>query len=91
MQLSGTNNKPQLKAVNKKPTPEKIKIIITNLQKRNPTNRPGTYKTLLSTVRSIFQNTLSEKEPDNLIKALINRKMLTVSDTKKVAYTFPKL
>ena len=90
MQLRDVNNKPTVKPAIKKSATEKIEYIIANIQKCDPTKRPGTYKKLLNTIRSIFHNTLSETEPINLIKALVNRKVLTLSDTNKVLYTFPK-
>lgn len=89
-QLRDVNNNPKVKPEIKKTTTGKIEHIIEKIQKCDPKLRPRTYKTLLNSIRSIFQNTLSEKEPDNLINALVNRKVLTLSDTKKVLYTFPK-
>jgi len=89
-QLRDVNNKPKAKSAIKKSATEKIDHIIANIQKCDPTKRPGTYKKLLNTISSIFQNILSETEPVNLIKALVNRKILTVSDKEKVSYTFPK-
>ena len=76
------------KPTKKKSTAEKIEITITNLQQRGA-SRPRTLKTLSSTVNSIFQKQLSDKELNSLIRTLQNKKIITVSGTK-VSYTFPQ-
>lgn len=76
------------KLTNKKSAAEMIEITIANLQQRGA-SRPRTLKTLSSTINSIFQKQLSDKELDLLVKALRNKRIVTVSDTK-VSYTFPQ-
>lgn len=76
------------KLTNKKSAAEMIEITIANLQQRGA-SRPRTLKTLSSTINSIFQKQLSDKELDSLVKALRNKRIVTVSDTK-VSYTFPQ-
>lgn len=76
------------KPTNKKSAAEIIEITIANLQQRGA-SRPRTLKTLSSTINSIFQKQLSDKELDSLVKALRNKRIVTVSDTK-VSYTFPQ-
>lgn len=76
------------KPTNKKSAAEMIEITIANLQQRGA-SKPRTLKTLSSTIDSIFQKQLSDKELDLLVKALRNKRIVTVSDTK-VSYTFPQ-
>jgi len=79
---------PFAKQTNKQPTIDKIETTITNLQHRG-TSRPRTLKTLSSTINAIFQKQLSDKELESVIKALRNKKIITVSGTK-VSYSFPQ-
>ncbi|MFD3162585.1 PIN domain-containing protein [Herpetosiphon sp. NSE202] len=69
-------------------TPSKqIEVIITNLQQRG-SSKPGTIKTLSSTINAIFAKTLSEPEIASLINQLKNRGIIQVENTK-VSYKLP--
>lgn len=78
---------PLLKAANAKSTPEKIDVVVANLLQRGP-SRPRTLKTLSSTINSLFQKQLTEKELDALLKALQAKGVITVNETK-VTYALP--
>lgn len=88
IRLKDVSSIPFAKSTNKQSTSEKTKITITNLQHRG-TSRPRTIKTLLSTINSIFQKQLSEKELDSIFKALQIKKIVAVNGTR-VSYTFPQ-
>lgn len=76
-----------LKTENSKTTPEKIHVVVANLQQRAAA-RPRTLKTLTSTINSLFQKQLTEAELVALLKGLQAKGFITVDDTK-VTYTLP--
>ena len=67
--------------------PEKIAIIITNLQQRG-TSKPRTITTLKGTISAIFQQKLSDSEIAALFGDLQKRGIIIVSGTK-ISYTLP--
>jgi hypothetical protein len=78
---------PIVKAANSKSLPERIAVVIVNLQQRGA-SKPRTIKTLSSTISSLFQKALPDSEIASLLKALQDKGYVTVSD-KKVAYALP--
>ena len=78
---------PLVKNCNAKSPEEKTAIIVANLQQRG-TSKPRTVKTLSSTISSIFQKQLPEKEVAALLKELQAKRYVIVNDTK-VSYAFP--
>jgi len=63
---------------------DKINIVIKNLQQRGDT-KPKTVKTLTSTIRSLFQNAITDKELALLLQQLQAEGIVTI-DATKVAY-----
>ncbi|XVJ70970.1 MAG: hypothetical protein HEQ39_16125 [Rhizobacter sp.] len=78
---------PLLKAANSKTTPEKIEVVVANLQQRGA-SRPRTLKTLTSTINSLFQKQLTEEELAALLKGLQSKGIIAVNETK-VTYAIP--
>lgn len=78
---------PIVKAANSKSLPERLAVVITNLQQRG-LSRPRTIKTLSSTIGSLFQKALPDGEIVSLLKALQDKGYITVSDSK-VSYALP--
>lgn len=78
---------PLLKAANSKTTPEKIDVVVANLQQRGA-SKPRTLKTLTSTINSLFQKQLSDEDLVGLLKGLQAMGIINVNDTK-VTYTLP--
>jgi hypothetical protein len=78
---------PLLKAANAKSTPQKLAVVLGNLQQRK-TSKPRTLKTLSSTINSLFQKQLAEEELAAILKGLQTQRYITVDDTK-VTYALP--
>lgn len=78
---------PLVKVATTKSPPEKLAVIVTNLQQRGA-SKPRTVKTLSSTITAIFQKQLTEQELAALLKELETKGYITVNGTK-VAYTLP--
>jgi len=78
---------PILKAANAKSMPEKLAFLLANLQQRR-TSKPGTLKTLTSTINSLFQKRLTEEELAALVKGLQTRGYITVNESK-ITYALP--
>ena len=78
---------PLLKAANSKSTPEKVDVVVANLQQRGA-SRPRTVKTLTSTIRSLFQKQLGEDDLAALLKALEGKCFIAISGNK-VTYSLP--
>ena len=78
---------PLLKAANSETTPEKIDVVLANLQQRGA-SKPRTLKTLTSTINSLFQKQLTEDELVALLKGLQAKGFITVTETK-VTYALP--
>ena len=66
-----------------------INAIIKNLAGRGQ-SRPRKVKTLANTINSLFTKKLEDKELDDLIKILRERKYIVVNDSN-VSYKLPKL
>lgn len=78
---------PMVKAANSKSLPEKLAVVISDLQRRGA-SKPRTVKTLSSTINSIFQKQLPEEELTTLLSELQKQKIVNISDTK-VSYALP--
>ena len=78
---------PLLKVANSKTTPEKIDVVLANLQQRGA-SKPRTLKTLTSTISSLFQKQLTEEELVALLKGLQAKGFIAVNETK-VTYALP--
>jgi hypothetical protein len=78
---------PLAKAGNAKSPPEKLAVIVANLQQRGA-SKPRTVKTLSSTISAIFQKQLTEQELGSLLKELETKGYVTVNETK-VSYALP--
>jgi hypothetical protein len=78
---------PLLKAANSKTTAEKVAVVIANLQLRG-TSKPRTVKTLISTVNSLFQKQLAEKDLDAVLRSLQSQGLVTFNETR-VSYSLP--
>lgn len=78
---------PIVKAANTKTVPEKVAVIVANLQQRGA-SKPRTVKTLSSTIGSLFQKALTEDEVAALLKALQSKGLITITESK-VAYSLP--
>jgi hypothetical protein len=78
---------PLLKAANSKSIPEKVAVVVANLQQRGA-SRPRTLKTLSSTIGSLFQKQLPEKELTAVLKSLQDMGIVTVQ-ANKVTYALP--
>ena len=78
---------PLLKVANSKTTPEKIDVVLANLQQRGA-SKPRTLKTLTSTISSLFQKQLTEEELVALLNGLQAKGFIAVNETK-VTYALP--
>jgi hypothetical protein len=78
---------PIVKATRATTLPERVAVIITNLQQRGG-SKPRTVKTLISTINALFQKKLSQSDLSSLIHELQTRGIILVDDTK-VTYTLP--
>jgi hypothetical protein len=78
---------PLLKASNSKSTPEKMDVVLANLQQRGA-SRPRTVKTLTSTISSLFQKQLCDDDLTALLEALEGEGLIATSGNK-VTYSLP--
>jgi hypothetical protein len=78
---------PLLKAANSKSAPEKMDVVVANLQQRGA-SRPRTIKTLTRTISSLFQKQLGDDELTALLKALEGKGFIAISGSK-VTYSLP--
>lgn len=78
---------PLLKAANSKSVPEKVAVVISNLQQRGA-SKPRTLKTLTSTINSLFQKQLTEEDLVAVLNALQSQGAIAINETK-VSYTLP--
>ena len=79
---------PLLKAANSKSMPEKVDVVVANLRQRGA-SKPRTFKTLSSTLSSLFQKQLSDDELGALLSELEARNIIVVSENK-VSYSLPE-
>jgi len=63
-----------------------VQRVIEDLEKRG-TGRPGTVKTLMSSIDNLFQKSLSQRQLTTIVDALKSRGIIVVSGTK-VSYRF---
>lgn len=80
---------PLLKANHTKSVPEKVAIVVADLQRRGP-SKPRAIGTLSSTVASIFQKQLPANELSELLMALQEQGIVMVSGNK-VSYALPEI
>jgi hypothetical protein len=78
---------PLLKAANSKTTPEKIDVVVANLQQRGA-SKPRTLKSLSSTINSLFQKQLTEEELAAILNGLQAKGYVAVNESK-VTYALP--
>lgn len=71
-----------------RPQDDRLAVIISNLQSRG-VSRPRTVKTASSTIKSLFQNRLTDSEIAELLKKLQAAGVITISSTK-VSYHLPQ-
>jgi len=64
-----------------KAAPDRYGVVVTNLRQRGAA-KPKTVKTLVSTIRSLFQKNIMEKELSTLLQRLEAEGVLTVEGTK---------
>ena len=77
-----------VKMSNSKTLPERVVVLVADLKKRG-TARPKSVKTLTSTVASVFQKRLKEKELAGLIAELQRRGFISIHD-EKVSFALPE-
>ena len=78
---------PIVKAANSKTPAEKQAVVLANLKQRG-SSKPRTVKTLSSTISSLFQKTLTNKEVEAILKGMQEQGFISISDTK-VSYKLP--
>jgi len=78
---------PLLKAANSKTVPEKVAVVLSNLQQRGA-SRPRTLKTLTSTINSLLQKQLTEGELIAVMKSLQQQEFIDINESK-VTYSLP--
>jgi hypothetical protein len=78
---------PIVKASSTKSQPERIAVIVANLQQRGSA-KPRTIKTLSSTIAALFKKSLTEDEIAGLLKAMEGKGHIAINDTK-VTYSLP--
>ncbi len=78
---------PLLKASNAKSIPDKVSLVVSNLQQRGE-SKPRTLKTLASTINSLFQKQLNEEEVNAVLKSLQAAGFITINETN-VTYALP--
>ena len=64
-----------------KATTDRFSVVVTNLRQRGAA-KPKTVKTLTSTIRSLFQTSITDKELTTLLQQLEAKGVLTVEGTK---------
>jgi hypothetical protein len=72
---------PVLKISNSKTLAEKIEAIVKYLNNRGNA-KPRMISTLSNTINALFMKTLSSEELEKLIIELVNKKLITVENTK---------
>jgi hypothetical protein len=75
------------KPVDAKPSPDRVTLIVADLQKRGA-SRPQTVATLLSTISAMFQKQLTAQEVSSLVSDLKKKGLVKVEGTK-VTYNLP--
>lgn len=60
---------------------ERLGLVIANLRKRGNSS-PRSVVTLKSSINNLFQKSLSDAEQEKLVKGLVDRGLVTVTDTK---------
>lgn len=78
---------PNLKPVDPKTSPDRLALIVADLQKRGA-SRPRTVATLSSTISAMFKKQLTADEVSSLVSDLKKKGLVKVEGTK-VTYTFP--
>lgn len=78
---------PLLKAANSKTTAEKVAVVVANLQQRGAA-KPRTVRTLSSTINSLFQKQLTEKDLEAVLKCLQSQGFLALNESR-VSYSLP--
>lgn len=78
---------PIVKAANSKTPSQRQAVIVSNLEQRGSA-KPRTLKTLSSTIRSLFQNALTDEELASLLESLQQQGVISVAGTK-VSYALP--
>lgn len=78
---------PLLKPVDPKTSPDRVALIIADLQKRGAA-RPRTVVTLSSTISATFQKKLTAQEVSSLVSELKKKGLVKVEGTK-VTYNLP--
>ncbi|MFO1225568.1 PIN domain-containing protein [Roseateles sp.] len=78
---------PLLKASSSKSTPERVDVVLSNLQQRGA-SRPRTVKTLTSTISALFQKQLSDSDVAAILKALESKGWIAVTGSR-IAYSLP--
>ena len=78
---------PIRKPVDPKSSPDRVPLIVANLQKRGAA-RPRTVATLSSTIRATFQKQLAAQEVSALVSDLKKKGLIKVEGTK-VTYNLP--
>ena len=75
---------PRLQAVSSKTIPDKLAVVVMNLQQRGA-SKPRTLKTLKNTINALFQKLLSEAELVAIVNGLEQEGFITI-DATKVTY-----
>ena len=78
---------PILKPVDPKSSPDRVALIVADLQKRGAA-RPRTVATLSGTISATFQNQLTAEEVSSLISDLKKKGLVKIEGTK-VTYNLP--
>jgi len=78
---------PILKPIDPKSSPDRVALIVTDLQKRGAA-RPRTVATLSGTISATFQNQLTAEEVSSLISDLKKKGLVKIQGTK-VTYNLP--
>ena len=78
---------PILKPVDPKSSPDKVVLIVADLQKRGAA-RPRTVARLSSTISALFQKQLTQQEVSSLVSDLKKKGLVKVEGTK-VTYNLP--
>jgi hypothetical protein len=79
---------PFVRTASAKAPAEKLVAIVANLRLRGA-SKPRTVKTLLSTISTLFQKSLSEAELKSLLDSLKGQGVISVSG-EKVSYALPE-
>jgi PIN domain len=72
---------PLLKPIDPKTSPDRVALIVANLQKRGA-SRPRTVATLSSTISATFQKKLTSQEVSSLISELKKKGLVKIEGTK---------